>query len=724
MSPVNRPNFGYAVITVLLFTSFLSAADDLVIADFEGETYAPWKTTGESFGTAPARGTLPNQMAVEGFLGQGLVNSFVHGDDSTGTLTSPPFRIDRSYIAFLVGGGSHPDKLALQLLVDGQVVRSSTGPNDHPGGSERLTPDAWDVTDLRGREATLRIVDNAQGGWGHINVDHIVQTDNRPKGMLVSAEKSFTVSSPYLLIPVRTGAAKRHVTLVVDGQPFVRNEIEIADDSPEWWAPMDVRQWIGKSITVRIDRIPDDSTALDSLQQSEAIPGSDALYREPLRAQFHFSPRRGWNNDPNGLVYYNGEYHLFFQHNPYGWSWGNMHWGHAVSPDLIHWQELDDPLQPDSMGPMFSGSAVVDWKNTSGLGTNDRPPLILFYTAAGNPTVQCLAWSNDGRTFHKYSGNPILPEITAGNRDPKVIWHEPTSQWVMVLYVEKPAGQHTIHFFTSPNLREWKYASQYEGDHVGSPYMFECPDLFPLPLDGNPAQQPWILQAADSQYAIGSFDGQRFTPAHTRLPGHRGRGFYAAQSFSDIPRDDGRRIQIGWFQTETKGMPFNQSMTVPLELTLVSTPDGPRLSYAPVRELNSLITRTWSPAAPTLHPGDPNPLGNVQAELLKLTADFKPSQDAQVVFQIRGIEVRYDAKQQEITVNGHTAPAPLIDGHQQLTILCDRTSLEVFASSGRTYVPMPATISADDRSVSVSAVGAAVPFQRLEVSELQSAWPR
>lgn len=706
---------------MLLILCESAAADDLLLADFEGDSYGAWTAAGEAFGPGPAKGTLPNQMTVSGFKGAGLANSYYKGDDSLGTLTSPPFRIERKHISFLIGGGKNAEKLALQLLVGGKVVRSATGPNDQSGGSEALAQDSWEVADLVGKLAVLRIVDAAQGGWGHINVDHIVQTDTRPKGFLKDAERQFAATTRYLHIPIKNGAPKRVVTLLAGGKTAVRNDIELADATPDWWAPMDVSAWRGQALTLRVDKLPEDSAALRSIEQSDTLKNAGDLYREPLRGQFHFSPKRGWNNDPNGLVFYNGEYHLFFQHNPYGWSWGNMHWGHAVSRDLVHWEELGDKLLPDAFGPMFSGSAVVDWKNTSGFGKDGQAPLVLIYTAAGDPTVQCVAYSTDGRNFTKYSGNPVLKQITGGNRDPKVMWHESTRKWVMVLYVEWQK-KHTIHFFTSPNLREWTLASVTEGDAPGKPYLFECPDFFELPVDGDSARKKWVLLAANSAYAVGSFDGERFTPEQSNLPGHRGRGFYAAQSFSDIPVTDGRRILIGWFQTETKGMPFNQSMTVPLELKLASTAEGPRMTFTPVRELQALRAKSHRFDGAALAPGGANPLAQVRGELLELRAEFAPGAAAEVAFNVRGATVAYDARKQELVVNNHRAPAPLRGGKQRLAIYCDRTGLEVFASDGLCYVPMPFQPKSENLSLEAAAAGGSLRFDALQVHELKSAW--
>lgn len=698
----------------------LFAGQDIPIADFEGETYGDWTATGEAFGPGPARGTLPNQMRVDGFKGKGLVNSFYKGDASTGTLTSPEFKIERKYIGFLIGGGKDLERTCMNLLVDGKVVRSATGPNDKPGGTEALAPESWDVSEFAGKTGRVQIVDQATGGWGHINVDEIVQTDAKPPGLVADVVREVILEKRYLNLPVKNGGPKRQMRVSIEGQPPRNFEIELADAEPDWWAFIDVAPCRGKRATIKADRLPEDSAGLKAIDQSDEIRNLETLYREKLRQQFHFSARRGWNNDPNGLTFFKGEYHLFFQHNPYGWGWGNMHWGHAVSRDLVHWRELGEVLAPDELGPMFSGSAVVDWANTSGFGQPGRPAQVLIYTAAGNPTVQCVAYSTNGRDYAKFSGNPVVKQVTGGNRDPKVFWHAPTKKWVMVLYVEL-AGKHTIHFFTSTNLRDWALASVTEGI-PGSNFLFECPDFFELPIDRDPARKKWVLTAANSEYAIGSFDGTRFTPEQTRLPGHRGLGFYAAQTFSDIPEKDGRRIQIGWFQTETRGMPFNQSMTIPLELKLTATAEGPRMTFTPVRELESLRARSHRFDATTLAPGGANPLAAVKAELVELRSEFEPGDAAEVAFTVRGARIIYDAKKQELAVNQHRVPAPLRAGRQRLAVFCDRAGLEVFASDGLTYVPMPFIPEADNLALAVQAKGGAAKLTALEAHELKSAW--
>jgi len=683
-------------------------SDDLIVADFEAEDYGLWKVEGTAFGTGPAHGTLPGQMAVEGFLGKGLANSFVGGDDSTGRLSSPPFKIERRFLAFLIGGGGWPET-CMNLRVEGKIVRTATGPNKQPGGSERLEPQSWDVTKFIGREAIIEIVDNRKGGWGHINVDHIVQTNKKPPETASNATREFIAEKRLLNFPVKNGARKRNVTVLVDGQPLRYFEIELADAAPDWWAPLDISSWSGHELTVQVDKLPEDSRALKELTLSDSLKGSENLYREPLRAQFHFSPRRGWNNDPNGLVWSQGEYHLYFQQNPYGWNWGNMHWGHAVSRDLVHWEELPIAIYPHAPGDaVFSGSAVADKQNTSGWKKGNGDLLVAAFTSTGRG--ECIVFSNDrGRTWTEYEGNPV---VRHAGRDPHLLWHEPTRRWVMALYDEHD-NKKWIAFHTSPDLQKWEFASRVEG-------FYECPDFFQLPVDGDASKMKWVLTAASSEYMVGSFDGKTFTPETPKLPGHRGKAYYAAQTFSNEPQ--GRVVRIGWLQTTTPNMPFNQAMSLPLELSLRQTREGPRLAWQPVAELTSLRGRQLANVSGPLPQGSDS-LSGVQGELLEIRAEFEPSTAAEIGFNVRGVQVNYDAKKQEIIVNAHRAPAPLREGKQRLIIYVDRTNLEVFAADGLTYVPFPINLSPKDTSLSVVAMGGTAKFTSLEVYELKSIWP-
>ncbi|TSA37032.1 MAG: glycoside hydrolase family 32 protein [Verrucomicrobiaceae bacterium] len=728
------------LITLGLCIPILHAAQpDDVIADFEADGYGDWNVAGTAFGPGPAQGALPRQMKVEGFKGRGLANSFGSGDNSTGTLTSPEFTIRRKFITFLIGGGGFEGKTCMNLIVDGNVVRTVTGPNIEHGGTEKLAPGSWEVGEFAGKTAVIEIVDNQKGGWGHINVDQIEQSDTAVHAplKLITQERTIPLDKRYLLLPVTTRAResqKQRATLTVDGAPVRVFYLDL-DENPEWFAHLDVSEWKEKPATLRIDNLPESSKAIDLVTTSDEIWNAGGLYNEALRPQIQFSTRRGWVNDPNGLVFYNGEYHLFFQHNPYGWNAGGPHWGHATSPDLVHWQEHGEALYPDDFGAMFSGSAVVDWKNTSGFGKDGKPPLVLIYTAAGNPFTQCIAYSTDGRTFTKFSGNPVVNNITRGNRDPKVTWHEPTQRWVMVLYVGQPSPTggtdakgnpkqtHTIHFLTSPNLRDWTPSSVTSGGEDSDHFLFECPDFFQLPVNGDASNKKWVLSAANCEYAVGTFDGTKFTAEGERAPGMRpGGSFYAPQTFSDMP--DGRRIQIGWGRATAPGMPFNQLLTLPCELQLRQTPDGLRLRRQPVKELESLRGKSWKSDKSTLAGGDANPLPGVHGELLEIHADFTPAADSEVTFNVRGIEIRYDAAKQEISGPGEHVPAPLQNGRQTITIFADRNYFNVLATDGLTYMPFAAIPKPDNLGVSVSVKGGAITIHQLEAFELKSIWKK
>jgi fructan beta-fructosidase len=680
---------------------------DIVYADFEGDNYGGWTTTGTAFGTGPARGTLPGQMPVSGYKGRGLVNSFLGGDASTGTLTSPEFTITRRHISFLIGGGHHPDKTCMDLLIDGKVVRTATGPNKKPGGTEHLDPASWDVTDLAGKKARLRIVDEATGGWGHINIDHIVFTDRKPAALLRDARREIVVEKRYLHLPVKTGGPKRRLTVLVEDRPWREMEIELADGPADFDAFLDLAAVRGKKAVLVVDRLPEDSEGLKAIRQADEVPGADRLYREKHRPQFHFTSRRGWLNDPNGLVYSKGEYHLFYQHNPYGWAWGNMHWGHAVSTDLVHWKELPIALYPQRFGDWaFSGSAVVDRDNTSGLKKGDEDLLVAAYTSTGRG--ECIAYSNDrGRTWTDLPDNPV---VRHQGRDPKLLWHGRSKRWVMAVYDEH-AGKQWIAFHSSPDLKRWQFHSRIEG-------FFECPDLFELTVAGT-SDRKWVLYAADGKYVLGDFDGKSFRKVSGKHVLWHGN-FYAAQTYSDAP--DGRRIQVGW----GSGIAFpacawNQQMTVPCELTLRPTAEGPRMFAYPVKELGALHGRKHAFKDVALTEKD-NPLAKVQAELCDVRAVVDPGGAETIRFTLRGAEAVYDVKKHLLRCKNVTAPLPAAGGKVRLRVLVDAGSIEVFGNDGAVALSVAALAADKDLGLGVSAKGGRAQAA-LEVIEMKSAWP-
>ncbi|GAO41592.1 hypothetical protein [Flavihumibacter petaseus] len=528
----------------------------------------------------------------------------------------------------------------------------------------------------------------------------------------------FTPAKKYLQLPVKNGAPKKNVEIWKDGVLVRFFDIELSEDRADWFAYLDISEWKGDSIELRVDKLALGSPTFHPVVQSDLDTNSGKLYSEALRGQFHFSPQRGWTNDPNGMCFYQGQYHLFFQHNPYGRGWGNMTWGHAVSKDMIHWKEIGDALHPDGYGPMFSGTAVVDSNNTSGFGKPGTPAMVMFFTGA-KAWCQGLAWTTDGMYFQKMD-HAAVPRVRTDNRDPKVFWYAPGNHWVMLFWVEQEGGQHSMQFLRSDNLKDWTKTSIVRGGVKDDRYLHECPDFFELPVDGNPANTRWVLSAANSVYAIGSFDGKTFRPDAERLVGQVGRGYYAAQTFSNEPT--GRRIEIGWWQTATdKGdMAFNQSMTIPMELKLITTPEGIRMVRIPVKELETLRRRTIRSGAISLSEKSDDPLGETQAELLEFRMVATPGKSSAIHIDIRGLEVLYDAAAGELSCDGIKAKIPLQQGNLQLTVYADRTGLEIFANNGLYYMPVNKNISGTKSSISVT--GGKCSFKQLDVFELKAAW--
>jgi len=870
--------------------------NDILIADFEGRDYGDWKTTGKAFGSGPAGG-----QRITGFAGRGLVNSFFTGDKTTGTLTSPPFKIERRYIHFRVGGGRHPGKTCINLIVGGKVVRTATG-NSFKDAQKRetLDPHSWDVAALGGKTAKLQIVDNVTGRWGHINVDHIVQSDTpaaagkarpsrgkalapdpsgrlivdlqktplpegwqvegyafgtrapNPKqrqraartsrnqrqyqsGKLTSPEfvidkdymevdcagvfhptlctvrlivdgKDVRSCSPeagsgflgkeqratkhwfdlrplkgkkakieirdglanghldqvkivatdrkppaearlvtgaarwlpdryeasirgdYLLLPVGplAGTPLQEVTVEIDGvkklvvdQPLAFGSIPVAGYIPLY----DLTAYQGKPLKVSFhsyDGYQPSKTSTRILMQRE-IPGRDVSDAKPA---FHIHNRIGLLNDPNGLCYVNGVYHLFHQYN---YNITACSWAHYTSTDLMHWEERPFGVFHDELGSMHSGSAAVDVMNTSGWQKGDIPPVIAAYTASRGMggkdkiQVQCIAYSVDGgKTFTKYEGNPVIGRsqvLAQGSdhaRDPKLFWFSPTKgrdpyakdgYWVIVLF---EGGSLTI--YTSKNLKDWVKHGGVEGFH-------ECPELFPLAIDGDPKKVRWIMYGGSGQYHIGSFDGRAFKPETAKkIPMYHDGRCYAAQTFNNTEEGIGgqpRRIQIGW-----QGGRGGQ-LSTPTELTLRTTPVGLRVCKLPVREIANLYTRSMKLDGVRLGPGDGNPLAELEGGLydIDLVADL--SKAKQLVLDVRGTKLAIDVTKQGLTLGKMKIPGTR---KLSLRVVVDNTSVDIFFGEHGLYYSPRMIKPSPTKTLNLKVTGGEAAFTALRVHELKSIW--
>ncbi len=448
-----------------------------------------------------------------------------------------------------------------------------------------------------------------------------------------------------------------------------------------------------------------------------------SLYNEPSRPQFHFSPAKNWMNDPNGLVYHNGEYHLFYQYNPFGERWGHMSWGHAVSNDLVRWQHLPVALYEENGVMIFSGSVVVDHDNTSGFGSADNPPMVAIYTGheADVRQTQHIAYSlDDGRTWTKYDGNPVLDINLKDFRDPKVFWHTPSSRWIMILAIPL---EYKVHFYTSDDLKDWEYLSEF-GPAGSTAGIWECPDLFELPIEGTDETR-WVLEVdigsgaiaggSGGQYFVGHFDGQTFTndnPADLTLWMDYGADFYAGVSFSDIPEEDGRRIFLAWmnnwqYAQDIPTSPWRSAQTLPRTLHLRNTEEGLRLVQIPVEETRKLRKKQLVNLETQSVLGVA-PIAGAKAELLEFEGTLEIVEGQKAGLRIKhsasdGSDtdketlIGYDAGRQVLYIDRtrsgiddfheafaaiHEAPLALQDGKLTLHVFIDRSSIEVFAGNG------------------------------------------
>ena len=426
---------------------------------------------------------------------------------------------------------------------------------------------------------------------------------------------------------------------------------------------------------------------------------------------YHFTPPENFMNDPNGLVFFDGEYHLFYQHNPFGDVWGHMSWGHAVSHDLIRWEHLPVALNEEDGVMIFSGSAVVDWQNTSGFGNDNHPPLIAIYTGHSEAEQnQNIAYSIDrGRAWVKYDSNPVLSIGARDFRDPKVFWYEPTQQWIMVTVL---SDQYKVRFDGSPDLKHWTHLSDF-GPSGAVDGIWECPDLFPLAVEGQPERNKWVLKVdalkgTGAQYFIGEFNGTRFindASENQILRVDHGSDFYAAQSWSDVP--NGRRLWIAWlnnwhYANVIPTSPWRGLFSIPRELSLRRYPEGLRLIQKPIEELNTLRQ--------SLYHAMEADTDIVNSQLAKLEIETAAEIQVEVTLgKASGFGIKicmddaeetvigYDAQLQEVFLDRrrsgnsafsaefadvHRAPLALEQGKINLNIFVDSCSVEVFANHG------------------------------------------
>lgn len=471
-------------------------------------------------------------------------------------------------------------------------------------------------------------------------------------------------------------------------------------------------------------------------------------YTETFRPQYHLSPESGNMSDPNGMVYFEGEYHQFYQN--------SGQWGHAVSKDLIHWEHLPVALARDSLGEIWSGSTVVDTKDTSGFFGGKAGLVAIFTHFKGGLQSQSLAYSSDkGRTWTKYEGNPVIPNPGLKDfRDPKVIWHAPTKSWVMVVSVDN-----RVRFYTSPDLKSWTMTSEFGSDQGSHAAVWECPDLFELPVEGSKAKK-WVLavsigsneatKGSTAQYFVGSFDGKTFKndnkPTDVLWTDY-GKDFYAAVSYSDIPAKDGRRIWLGWMSNWRYpfAMPtgaWKGNMSIPRELKLRDIPgQGLRLVQLPVKELELLRGKESKLAQQTVTQGS-NPFAGIKGTSYELLTELSVKPDAKLTFTLRqgpdqATTVSYDAASAQLTVDRTrsgitsfekgfaermTAPAALRNGKLKLRLYVDESSLEVFANDGETVVTSLIFPDPTSSGLALTASGGGVTLDSAQFYPMQTVW--
>ncbi len=409
-----------------------------------------------------------------------------------------------------------------------------------------------------------------------------------------------TNPSKYLILPIQESCNEGKVKLDTGSPADMAMDVRLAVDSVEYYVPFALPQG-AKEATVTIGRVAANAVCWDNISLADTFDTANTDYYRP---EYHHTPLYGWMNDANGLVYKDGEYHLYFQYNPYGSKWGNMHWGHSVSKDLVHWEHLNPAIARDTLGHIFSGSTVIDKNNSAGYG---KDAMIAFYTSASDEhgQIQCMAYSNDnGRTYTKYEKNPILTPFDGLKdfRDPKVFWYEPAQKWYMIVSADK-----NMRFYSSTDLKQWEYLSQFGEGYGVQPNQFECPDFIQLPVDGNKDNMKWVMivninpgcpfGGSATEYFIGDFDGKEFkcdTDKSVTKWLDFGKDHYATVCFSNT---GDRIIAVPWmsnwqYANVTPIRQYRGANALPRELSLYTKNGEIYMAANVVKETEALRKST------------------------------------------------------------------------------------------------------------------------------------
>ena len=513
-----------------------------------------------------------------------------------------------------------------------------------------------------------------------------------------------TIQSKYLVFPVNTKAEMKELVFWSSKQQVYKLNMQLDHLTPNFNAYIDVSAYKGEVLDITV------STETELVFRETDTMDIPGLYAEPERPQIHFSTKNGWLNDPNGLVWWNGRYHMFYQHNPASNSWENMHWGHAVSTDLIHWEEKDIALFPDSRGMMFSGSAIVDHRNLLGKNTEKSQAAVLFYTTT-EPFCQNISYSTDNfETIEHYAGNPIVPHIKGDNRDPKVIFCEEMNCYIMVIFTE--GEEYCI--LRSDNLTEWS-----EVQRILLPGDNECPDIFPL--EDENGNRRWVLMGAGDRYLIGVFREGKFVPEQSALSLHYGNTAYAGQTFSNLP--DGRRIRVVWEHWPNQEDHFKCQMGIPVELSLDRFNDRFYVQAKPIQELETIYKDTLR-YKKVLLSGENKFSKGLKDSPYMIKIGGKMPESGKMEVEMFGQKMRIDFEANQISMNTWQVPFSITKKEIDLIVIIDRCGVEVYTDNGKMYMSWHAKETVCDRTQSLFILSASqeMYLEKVELYELDSIW--